>query len=223
MKDLDKLTMDELHGILTAYEMRTEKENPSKKEASFKASKKMKNKEHKSSDCSSCESDAEEAHFVRKLKKGSGKYKGKFPFKCFNCGKVGHFVAKCPYAKDESSDDEEDHNIKKGRKHHQHKKNHKQDKHEKKKNSYKQKKSLYSKGVSDSSEESSESSFDSDREETLFMEIETKIDEDKGKEMMDSKEEENVETNGEVDLEEELMCALREIKNLRKKNLKQKE
>jgi hypothetical protein len=62
---------------------------------------------------------------VRKLKKGSGKYKGKIPFKCFNCGKVGHFVAKCPYEKDESSDDEEDHNIKKGRKHHQHKKNHK--------------------------------------------------------------------------------------------------
>jgi hypothetical protein len=66
-------------------------------------------------------------------------------------------------------------------------------------------------------------SFDSDREETLFMEIETNIDEDKGKEMMDSKEEENVETDGEVDIEEELMCALREIKKLRKNNLKQKE
>jgi hypothetical protein len=39
-----------------------------------------------------------------------GKYKGKFPFKCFNCGKVGHFVAKCPYAKNESSDNEEDYN-----------------------------------------------------------------------------------------------------------------
>jgi hypothetical protein len=117
--------------------MRTEKENPSKKEETFKASKKTKNKEHESSDSFDNESDAEEAHFVRKLKKGSGKYKGKLPFKCFNCGKVGHFVDKCPYAKDESSDDEEYHNIKKGRKHHQHKKNHKQDKHEKKKKSYK--------------------------------------------------------------------------------------
>jgi hypothetical protein len=28
MKDLDQLTMDELHGILTAYEMRIEKEKP---------------------------------------------------------------------------------------------------------------------------------------------------------------------------------------------------
>jgi hypothetical protein len=55
------------------------------------------------------------------------------------------------------------------------------------------------------------------------MAIETNIDEEKGKEMMDSEEEENVETDGEVDLEEELMCALREIKKLRKKNLKQKE
>jgi hypothetical protein len=41
--------MDELHGILTTYEMRTGKERPSKKETTFKASKKMKNKEHKSS------------------------------------------------------------------------------------------------------------------------------------------------------------------------------
>lgn len=36
-------------------------------------------------------------NFVRKLKRGYGKYKGKFPFKCFNCGKIGHFASKCPY------------------------------------------------------------------------------------------------------------------------------
>ena len=51
MKDLDSLTMDELHEILTAYEMiRTEKENPTPKEATFKASKKTKG--HKSYDFS---------------------------------------------------------------------------------------------------------------------------------------------------------------------------
>jgi len=33
-------------------------------------------------------------------------------------------------------------------------------------------------------------------------------------------EEENVEIDGDVDLEEEIMCALRKIKKLRKKNLK---
>jgi hypothetical protein len=41
------------------------------------------------------------------------------------------------------------------------------------------------------------------------MEIETKIDEDKGIETTDSKEEENTEIDGEVDLKDELMCALR--------------
>jgi hypothetical protein len=57
--------------------------------------------------------------------------------------------------------------------------------------------------------------------------METKIDtlknEYKGKEMMDSEEKQNVEIYVEVELEEELICALREINNLKKKNLKQKE
>jgi hypothetical protein len=46
MKDLDKLTMDDIYGILTTYEMGEEKENPSKREPSFKVSKKRKNIEH---------------------------------------------------------------------------------------------------------------------------------------------------------------------------------
>ena len=45
-ENLDKLTMDELHGILTTYEMRTTQERPSKNEATFKASKVSKNHEH---------------------------------------------------------------------------------------------------------------------------------------------------------------------------------
>jgi hypothetical protein len=36
---------------------------------------------------------------VRRLKKGSGKYQGKFPFKCFNYRKIGHFAYKCPHKK----------------------------------------------------------------------------------------------------------------------------
>jgi hypothetical protein len=42
MNDLEKLTVDELHGTLTAYKMRIEQDNPpriSRKEAAFKASK----------------------------------------------------------------------------------------------------------------------------------------------------------------------------------------
>ena len=44
-KDLDMVTMDEIHGILTSYEMRTENENPSRREAYFKVSKKTKRKQ----------------------------------------------------------------------------------------------------------------------------------------------------------------------------------
>jgi hypothetical protein len=38
--DLDTLEMDELYGILTAYEMRTSSENSFRKEATFKVAKK---------------------------------------------------------------------------------------------------------------------------------------------------------------------------------------
>eukprot|EP00253_Pinus_taeda_P017654 PITA_17654 len=100
IKDLDTLKMDELHGILAAYEMK--KGGPSSKDATFKASKSKKGKER--NDCSD-ESDVESklAQFVRKLKKGS-KLKGKYPLICFKCGKIGHYAAKCPHKHD--SDDE---------------------------------------------------------------------------------------------------------------------
>ena len=70
--DLDKITRDELHGILTTYEMRIGQEGPSRKEVSLKASKDSKKskvlpKNH------SKNSDDEEALFVKKLKKGIGK------------------------------------------------------------------------------------------------------------------------------------------------------
>jgi hypothetical protein len=42
MKDMEKLMMDELHGVITTYEMRIEKKNIAHKEESFKASNKTK-------------------------------------------------------------------------------------------------------------------------------------------------------------------------------------
>jgi uncharacterized coiled-coil protein SlyX len=84
--DLATMTMDELHGILTAYEMRIEQDNPVMKEATFKASKKTKKKDKQNpkSDCS-CSDDSEEdeevANFVRRLKRGTDKYKGMLPLK----------------------------------------------------------------------------------------------------------------------------------------------
>ena len=97
MGDLKTLTMDQLLGTLTAYEMRISKDQNSSREASFKAKK-------------STESNMDEieAKFVRRLKTGSGKYKGKLPFKCFNCGKVGHFAAKFPHKKKEENSVEEE-------------------------------------------------------------------------------------------------------------------
>ena len=45
----------------------------------------------------------EYAYFTRKLKIGKGKFKGKLPLICFDCGEVGHFAAKCPNKSDGNS------------------------------------------------------------------------------------------------------------------------
>lgn len=37
---------------------------------------------------------------MRILKKGSTKYKGNFPFKIFNYGRIGHYVVGCTFKED---------------------------------------------------------------------------------------------------------------------------
>jgi hypothetical protein len=97
LNDLKSLPIEQLLGNLIAYEMRIGKDKYTSREASFKADK---NEDSKL--------DEIEAKFVRRLKKGLGKYQGKFPFKCFNYGKIGHFASKYPHKKkDQNSEGEE--------------------------------------------------------------------------------------------------------------------
>jgi hypothetical protein len=102
--DLKSISMDELHGIFTAYEMRIEQENPDVKEAAFKASKRSKQNKKEQEEYSSSngvsEDDEEVANFVKRLNKGTnGRYRGNLPLICFNCDGIGHFAKKCPHKK----------------------------------------------------------------------------------------------------------------------------
>jgi len=95
--------MNEMHGSLTTYEMRIGIGKSIDREATFKAKKTTKAMPESDEEDTS---DEFEVNFVRNLKKGTkGKYRGKLPFKYFNCGYVGHFAVKCPH-NEKNKDDE---------------------------------------------------------------------------------------------------------------------
>jgi hypothetical protein len=68
LSDLKTMSIDQILGTLTAYEMRINKDKSSTREASFKADKNI-----------DSELDDIEANFVRMLKKGSGNIKASCP------------------------------------------------------------------------------------------------------------------------------------------------
>ena len=105
--DIKLMIVDELHGIFTVYEMRTGQDGPSKKEATFKASKELKKSEALSKNQSE-KLDDEEALFIKKLERDTVKYKENVPLKCFKSGRIGHFSQKCHYPPKKNSDDDEE-------------------------------------------------------------------------------------------------------------------
>jgi hypothetical protein len=168
LNDLKTLPIDQLLGTLTTYEMRISKDKSTTREASFKVEKNI-----------DSELDEIEEKFVRRLKKGSRKYQGKLPFKCFNCGKIGHFSSKCPHKKkDQNSDDEEKYKFKK----------------------YSKKKSLCANNDESSEDKDNNSSCEDIVNDFMLMAIEYFDDEYTGSDMND---EEAV-----VDMEGELISAL---------------
>lgn len=82
--------MDQPYGEITYFEMREFELDNSKKEVAFKSNERVK----VNFDLDD-ELDNAEATFVRILKRGTRKYKGKLLFKCFNCGIIGHYASKC--------------------------------------------------------------------------------------------------------------------------------
>lgn len=195
MVNLNNLNMDQLHGTLIAYDMRVGMEKSEPKEAPFRVS--NKGKEHKvHQDYSSSEFDQDLAQLAKKMKRGSGKYKGKFPSKCFDCGRVGHFSSKFPY--------------KEGAEREGLKFRNKSQTFQKKK-PYK-KKGFYSKEYSSNPESDCKDSSENESNEYLLMALETNS---KKQGLMESEKEEE---EGVVDLKGEHISALDELNKARKKN-----
>jgi hypothetical protein len=134
---------------------------------------------------------------VRRLTKGSDKYKGKFPFKCFNYGNIAHFGSKCTHKrKDQTYDDEEKHKYKKVYK----------------ENNFKKKILCVNNDDDPSNDENSDSSIESKINDVMLIDLEDLNTKYTGSEF--------VYCESVVDIEGELVSAMEDIDRLREKKKK---
>lgn len=106
--DKTKVTLDSIIGKLTAFELNGYDGRAQKSESAFRAPvsnppmRKRRDVSQSHESRSSREVDDEdsliklEALLAKWLPRGTGKYRGKLPLKCFACKKIGHIVANCP-------------------------------------------------------------------------------------------------------------------------------
>lgn len=87
---MENYTLEELHGVVTTFELSKKGENLYEKYVSFK----------ETQDIGEDLKFDEEAIFFRNLIKGSMKYKNNLPFKCLNYGRVWQYAIKCPFRED---------------------------------------------------------------------------------------------------------------------------
>lgn len=103
--DKTKVSLDSIIAKLTAYELNNYDGSIQKTKSAFRASA-APSKKGKEASCS-CEprqgremDDEEilvefEALLAKRLPKGTGKYRGKIPLKCFSCNRIRHIVVNC--------------------------------------------------------------------------------------------------------------------------------
>lgn len=104
--DKTKVSLDSIIAKLTTYELNSFDGSVQKTQSAFKAydvpSRKGKEASTSSEPRQRKEMDDEEilmafeAFLSRKLPKGTNKYRGKLPLKCFSCNRIGHIVVNCP-------------------------------------------------------------------------------------------------------------------------------
>ncbi|GLJ33165.1 hypothetical protein SUGI_0667760 [Cryptomeria japonica] len=104
--DKSKVSLDSIIAKLTAYELNSFDGSVQKTKSTFKASAIPSRKGKEASTSGEPNHNREmkdeeflmefEALLARRFPKGTGKYKGKLPLKCFSCNRIGHIAMNCP-------------------------------------------------------------------------------------------------------------------------------